>query len=217
MRADTLDWLNGLRDFVSVQQAERPRDEEQRPASEQAAERMILAAQLSTWLTGIDDILSARHMWLDARHSDGDPHPAIVITTSRVGVALAEELTTAGSVPARRVARDLVAVSEREYRLWCIAHPDDHSHRHVTMWNWIKSKVPQQRHAEFAHHRLRDGECYWLHRAGIAGAGSADRRDSHLWKWNGHHAALLEPFVVERNVGRVEGTMPGRQRPWIED
>lgn len=209
MRTVTLDWLTGLRDFAASSHASTARADDDRPVEERAAERMILAAQLSTWLTGFDDILLARRAWLDERHSDGDPHPAIVITTSRVGIALAEELTTTGSVPARSVAREVVAVSERDYRLWCIAHPDDHYHRHVTIWNWIKSKVPQQRHAEFARHRLRDGESYWLHRAGIAGAGSADRRESHLWKWNGQHVTLLEPFVVERNIGRLGGIMPG--------
>ena len=53
---------------------------------------------------------------------------------------------------------------------------------------------------EFARHPLSPGESYWLHRTGLVGAGPLDRRDCHLWKWNGRHAALLEGFVTERAV-----------------
>jgi hypothetical protein len=37
----------------------------------------------------------------------------------------------------------------------------------------------------------------------VTGAGDADRRESHLWKWNGRHASLLEPFVTEVITGRA--------------
>lgn len=209
MRTDTLDWLLGLHDFVTVQRVNHPRDDDERPAEERAAERMILAAQLSTWLAGFDDVFASRRAWLSERCPGGDPFPAIVITTSAVGTAVVEELSTTGSHPARSLAREIAAVTERDYRLWCIAHSDDDHERHITIWNWIKTKVPLQRHAEFARHPLRDGESYWLHRAGIAGAGGADRRDSHLWKWTGRQAVLLEAFVTERSVGRLGDTMTG--------
>lgn len=209
MRPDTLDWLASLRDFATAQRVNHPLDPEERPAGERAAERMILAAQLSTWLVAIDEVFASRQARLHEGCPAGDPFPAIVITTSGVGIAVAEELTATGSLPARSIAHEMVAVTERDYRLWCIAHPDDDYGRHITIWNWIKTTVPRQRHAEFARHRLRDGECYWLHRAGIAGAGSVDRRDSHLWKWTGHQAVLLEAFVTERNVGRVGDSVTG--------
>ena len=94
----------------------------------------------------------------------------------------------------------IVPVTELEYRLWCIRHPDDDHRHHVNHWNWIKTRVPAQRHAEFARHPLGPGEAYWLHRVGTAGAGAADRRDCHLWRWNGRHAALLQAFVREGGV-----------------
>jgi hypothetical protein len=209
MRTDTLDWLTGFRDFAAAQPIHHRPTVGTGSPEERSAERMILAAQLATWLTGIDDVLAARRAWLNEGFPDGDPSPAIVITTSAVGIAVAEEMTESGSLPARSIAPEMVAVTERDYRLWCIANPDDHYGRHITIWNWIKTTVPPQRHAEFARHPLRDGESYWLHRAGIAGAGGADRRDSHLWKWTGRQAVLLEAFVVERSVGRVDDTMPG--------
>jgi hypothetical protein len=177
-------------------------------AHEASAERMIIASQLSLWLTGIDDIIAARRAWLDEAMPDGDRDPAIVVTTSPVGITVANQLAETGSLPARNVAQQMIAVTEREYRLWCIAHPDPHHGHHVNVWNWIKKKIPEQRHAEFARHPLRPGDSYWLHRAGIAGAGSADRRDCHLWKWTGRHAALLEAFITERSVGRLGAVEP---------
>jgi hypothetical protein len=200
----TRSWLDGLGEFATEQRRTKPLVT---PASaaEQAAERSILAAQLSTWLTGFDDVLACRRAWLAEGDADGDPDPAIVITTSAVGVPLVGTLTEAGSLPARSLSGRVVAVTELEYRLWCVRQPDEHHHAHVNVWNWIKTRVPRQRHAEFQRHPLGPGEAYWLHRAGIAGAGEADRRDCHLWKWTGRHAALLEAFVVERGVAELGG------------
>ncbi len=200
MNPVTRTWLDGLRERAAEH---RPATGEEVSAHEIAAERMILAAQLSSWLTGFDDCLASRRAWLAEASPEGDRDPAIVVTTSPVGMTVADELTATGSLPARSLARELVAVTERTYRLWCIAHPDPKHLQHVNVWNWIKKKVPEQRHLEFARHPLQPGEAYWLHRAGIAGAGSADRRDCHLWKWTGRHAVLLEAFITERNVGRL--------------
>jgi len=202
MHAATREWLDGLRDFAATKRLECPLAAAGTPA-EQAAERMILAAQLSTWLAESEAILAARGDWLSGGRS-GDPDPAIVITTSAVGIDAAAELFAGGSLPARAVASRAVAVTELEYRLWCIRHPDDQHARHINIWNWIKTSVPLRRHAEYARHPLAAGESYWLHRAGIAGAGGADRRDCHLWKWNGCHASLLEAFVTERGVSELK-------------
>jgi len=200
MQSDTRTWLDGLRERAAAHWSS---PSVERPAAAIAAERMILAAQLSLWLTGFDDVLMARRAWLDEALPEGDRDPAIVVTTSPVGMAVADELTGTGSLPARSLVRELVAVTERDYRLWCIAHPDPNHVHHVNVWNWIKTQVPEQRHAEFARHPLRPGEAYWLHRAGIAGAGLANRRDCHLWKWTGQQAVLVEAFITERNVGRL--------------
>ena len=167
--------------------------------AEGAAERMILAANLATVLAGWDTVEAARRA-SGSGASPLDPDPPLVITTSGIGIGVVGEQLATGSLPARAIADRAVAVTELEYRLWCIRHPDDEYQRHIVLWNWIKTRVPPERHGEFARHPLGPGEAYWLHRTGIAGAGAADRRDCHLWKWNGRHASLLEAFVTERGV-----------------
>ena len=201
MLPGTRDWLDGLRAFAAAHRVERA-TVLAGPAAEHAAERMILAAQLSIWLAGADAIIRSRTARL-LPQAGFDPDPAVVITTSPAGLSVAEDQLANGSPPARAIAGQAAAVTELEYRLWCIRHPDDGHARHVNLWNWLKTAVPRQRHAEFARHPLVDGEAYWLHRAGIAGAGAADRRDCHLWKWNGRQASLLEAFVIERGVSEL--------------
>jgi hypothetical protein len=191
-------WLDGLRVFAAEHRLRKPL-REPATAAEGAAERMILAASLATVLAGWDAVDAARRASGSAA-SPHDPDPPIVITTSGVGIRVVGEHLATGSLPARAVADRAVAVTELEYRLWCIRHPDDEYERHVVLWNWIKTRVPPERHGEFARHPLRPGEAYWLHRTGIGGAGAAVRRDCHLWKWNGRHASLLEAFVTERGV-----------------
>jgi len=195
MLATSRTWLDGLRDFATEHRQRKPLAEPQ-PAAARAAERMILASQLATVLSGWDQVLSARRAGLP----ESDPDPAVVITSSAVGIAVAGEQFATGSLPARAIADQAVAVTELEYRLWCIRHPDLGHQWHVNLWNWVKTSVPRERQAEFARHPLGPDEAYWLHRTGIAGAGPADRRDCHLWKWNGRHAALVEAFVTERGV-----------------
>lgn len=199
MLAATRDWLDGLRDFAAEHRQTKSLTEPE-SAAERAAERMILAAQLATTFADWDG-----HRGGPAAGSQAirDPAPAIVITTSAVGIATTSEQFVNGSPLLGALAYRAVAVTELEYRLWCIRQPDDDRRWHVNVWNWIKKRVPPQRQAEFARHPLRPGEEYWLHRAGIAGAGEADRRNCHLWRWNGRHAALLEAFVRERGVAEL--------------
>lgn len=196
MRAETRDWLDGLIAFAAEHRLRKPLlppDD----ASRVAAERMILATQLATWLTGWETVEQERRAC--ARHAmPADPEACLVITTSPVGIAVTDDLLSAGSPSAQALAGRSVAVTELEYRLWCIRHPDDTNTHHINLWNWIKTSVPEQRHHEFAAFPLSPGEHYWLHRAGIRGAGEADRRDCHLWKWNGRHASLLRAFITER-------------------
>lgn len=190
------EWLDGLREFVRTERiAKPPRPTATSPAAA-AAERSIIGGSLASRLAELDALREARRS-LPA----GDLDPAIVITTSAAGIAATGELLA--SVPdLEALARDRVeAVTELEYRLWCIRSPDDGYIRHVNLWNWIKTSVPTQRHAEFAAYPLGPEECYWLHREGCAGAAALDRRGCHLWKWNGRHAALLRAFIAERSVG----------------
>lgn len=208
MRPTTRNWLDGLRAFANELRARRPVPDLSSPDATLAAERMILTAHLVTRLGRIDDMLAARRSRVAASATAGatalDPDPALVLTTSPVGIITAAELVgPSGSFTS--LAPWLAFVTELEYRLWCIRSPDEAFARHVNLWNWVKTRVPRQRHAEFARHRLGDGEVYWLHRAGVAGAGSADGHECHLWKFNGRHASLLEPFVREGVAGRGAG------------
>lgn len=201
MRPATAEWLAGLRGFARARRIDRPLVPPA-DAAQAAAERMILAAWLSMLLGDSESLLEARRRWLGAsgRRQEAAADAALVITTSPVGVAVAEEIAATGSLPAQAVARLAVAVTELEYRLWCMRNPDPQRGRHVNIWNWVKTRVPPQRLGEFARHPLAAAEAYWLHRAGVSGAGEADRRECHLWKWTGRHASLLEAFVVEERV-----------------
>jgi hypothetical protein len=201
MLAATRTWLDGLRDFAVEHRRRKPLSAPD-AEGERNAERMILAAHLATVLAGWEQILAARRE-AGGGVAESDADPAVVITTSPVGIAVAADQFDSGSLPARALVGRAVAVTELEYRLWCIRQSDDGYRRHVNVWNWIKTSVPLQRHAEFARNPLQEGEAYWLHRAGIAGAGGADRRDCHLWKWNGRHASLLQAFVAERGVSEL--------------
>ncbi|MBU6222228.1 MAG: hypothetical protein KGR24_05685 [Planctomycetes bacterium] len=197
----TSDWLGGLREFVRTQRLATPlRSTAASPAAE-AAERSIIGGSLATRLADLSAVREARRALSRAVHD-----PAIVITTSAVGIAAATEVLASAGDLATIAGDQLEAVTELEYRLWCIRSPDEGFIHHVNMWNWIKTSVPRQRHAEFAAHPLGAGEVYWLHREGCAGAAALDRRGCHLWKWNGRHAALLQACVTERSVGPLGTT-----------
>lgn len=204
MRSDTRAWLDGLRGFAAEQRRVRPPGDDGTTAAAFAAERMILAARLTTLLTGIDALTEARRARVRTGRRGADPEAAIVLSTGPAGLAAAaEQVGPAG--PFSGLGSRLVAVTEREYRLWCIRMPDEAFDHHVNLWNWVKTRVPPERHAEFVRHPLAAGQSYWLHRAGVAGAGAADRHECHLWRWNGRHASLLEAFVTEGVIGRGAG------------
>ncbi len=206
MHRETRDWLEGLRAFAADHRAGREPAATERTAAERVAERSILATHLVSWFDGIGTFTGAREVFAAAL-TGADADPAVVLTTSPIGIEAAADLCVVEGTPAAFLQPRLAAVTELEYRLWCIRHPDESQRLHVNHWNWLKTSVPGQRAAEFAHHPLAVGEVYWLHRTGTAGLGEADRRDCHLWKWNGRHAALLQPFI--REGGRVN---PGAQR-----
>lgn len=199
MNRDTLDWLDGLRTFAAEQRQTRPLADVARPTPALRAEWMLVATHFATRLAEHEAILAARRRWLAASGGpDGDPDPAIVLTTTSVGIAAAADWLAVDGPHQRAVAPRVVAVTELEYRLWCIRRPDEERHRHVNLWNWVKTRVPPERWPEFAAHPLADGETYWLHRTGTSGAGAADARRCSLWKFGGRHAALLAADIVER-------------------
>jgi hypothetical protein len=206
MQAESHGWLGGLEAFVREWRRQRPPGADAASAPQRAAERAILAAHLVSWFDGFEAVGACRRRCVG--EGPGDPDPPVVITTSETGIEAAQDLLAGGHPVAAGEAGRILAVTELEYRLWCIRHPDELHLRHVNHWNWIKTRVPPQREREFVRHRLGAGESFWLHRTGTAGAGAADRRDCHLWKWNGRHAALLEPFVREGRVSHFAGGGP---------
>lgn len=212
MNPTTREWLLGLRDFAAERRDQKPARPPAVDPAASAAERSILGATLATRLAEIDTIRAARRsrqsVALPDPATDPDADPALVLTTSPVGIDSAEQLLASSGDLAAIVGDRLAAVTELEYRLWCIRHPDEGHLLHVNLWNWVKTRVPRQRWGEFTAHPLRPGESYWLHRTGLAGAGRLDRRDCHLWKWNGRHAALLQPFVAESAVSALGGDQP---------
>ena len=185
------EWLEGLRDFAA-DPPRRPRPAADATPAEIAAQRTIIAASLVTWIdTELPGLL--------AGHPTGR-EPVVVVTTSSAGLAAVAELLGRND-PLIVSLRPLVAaVSELEYRLWCIRRPDPDHALHVNHWNWIKTRVPTDRRAALAGRPLSPGERWWIHRQGTAAAG-IDRRRSGLWKWNGGTASLVAPAFEERVAG----------------
>lgn len=188
------EWLAGLVAFAAEQRQRRPASPEA-DAAVAGAERAIIGASLAGRLADFDAARSARRC-------PGGPaaEPVVVVTTSAVGIEAVGGLLATEPAFAAVVGDRLAPVTELEYRLWCIRHPDPENRLHLNVWSWVKTEVPPKRWHEFAAFPLGEGETYWLHREGLAGAGALDRRASHLWKWNGRHAALLKAFIAERGV-----------------
>lgn len=178
------EWLAGLLAFVDDFRRARPLRLATTPPALQAAQRSILATHLTAWIEGDAGGLPESH--------------AIALTTSDIGVIVADEVLGQRHPLADGIRPRLAAVREIEYRLWTKDHPDPEHLAHVNHWSWIKAPVPQQRWHEFHGHELREGEEFWLHRTGTSGPGTAESRQAHLWKWTGSHACLLEPFIRER-------------------
>ena len=186
MSPDAASWLEGLK-------AAAPSPSVVPAGAAAAAERAILAAHLVAWLdTELAGLLAERASSSGSHRDD----PAMVLTTSPMGIAVAHEVLARNEPLTRQWARRFACVTERDYRLWCIRHPDPDHRWHVNHWSWIKTGVPPQRHAAFARWPLSPGEAYWLHRTGTTGVGR-DRRFCHLWRFDGRIATLLKPFVDE--------------------
>ncbi len=175
-------WLEGLRDFVARYRDSRPVLAAATP--EQRGQWPILATHLATWIDGEAATLPVTH--------------AIPVTTSDIGVAVIEQFLTRPAPLIASLAPRIVPIREIEYRLYTKDHSDPDRAFHLNHWSWIKSPVPQQRHAEFHAWPIQAGEAYWLHRTGTSGPGEAESRHAHLWKWTGSHAVLLKPFIQER-------------------
>jgi len=196
-------WLDGLMEFAADHRLRTPPALAAPDPAAWSAERSIIGASLAARLAELEAMRSGRRGTPDV-----DDDPAIVVTTSPPGIAAVDALLAAGSPLAILAGGRVVPVTELEYRLWCIRSPDPEHRHHVNVWSWVKTSVPRQRWPEFAAFPLQDGDAYWIHREGVAGAGELDRRASHLWRWDGRHAALLRAFVVERAAPRLGDARP---------
>lgn len=190
MTPDARDWLAGLRRFSEQHRAPRPERRVPVPSETVvvASTAEALAAQagiLDRWLedhgAGIRALFAER------------PGAAIVLTTTPPGFVAAERFR-AGLAAAD--AERFAAVTEIEYRGWCMRSPDEHHRLHDNVWSWIKAPLPAARAGEFAAWPIPDGHAYWLHRRGRGGARTW--RSADLWQWDGRTATLLASDVSER-------------------
>lgn len=201
MQQDTRLWIEGLTEFAADQRQKTPLALPGDDLALWSAERSIIGASLAARLAELEAVRIARRSL-----SVIDDDPAVVVTTSPAGIAAVVALLAPGSAIALLAGGRVASVTELEYRLWCIRSPDPEHRHHVNIWSWVKTSVPRQRWPEFDAWPLPDGDAYWIHREGLAGAGERDRRASHLWRWDGRHASLLKAFVTERAAPRLGDT-----------
>lgn len=199
MHRETRDWLDGL--LAAATASRREQTQIPRNAAADAAERSIHATHLAVWLSSIEGLSTQRRAFARA-DAACDPEPAIVLTTTPVGIRLVADLIGRRDPAIAPITNRLACVTESEYRRHAMRRPDPEFRLHVNHWTWVKTRVPEQRWGEFAHHPLGPHEAYWLHRTGTAGAGAADARGCALWRFDGRTATLLEAGIVERGVGR---------------
>ena len=194
MTPESRDWLEGLQKFAEEHRAARPPRAVPMASADLDARRHLLGSHLRRWLATDLPRLQAV---LDRRASGS---PAIVWAACAAGVAAAREVVAECDHP---LAGQMACVREVEYRLWCIRRPDEAYLLHVNPWSWIKAPVPHARWAEFRQYPLQSGECYWLHRYGLAGEPTLESRGCDLWKWDGRRAVPLAEGIVERVPGIV--------------
>lgn len=203
MQRETRLWFDGLATFAADQRLQTPLALASADPAAWSAERSIIGASLAARLAELETV---RHARCSLPGADDDP--AIVVTTSPAGIAAIDSLLAPGSALSLLAGGRVAPVTELEYRLWCIRSPDPEHRHHVNVWSWVKTSVPRQRWPEFAAFPLQDGDAYWIHREGVAGAAGLDRRASHLWRWDGRHASLLKAFLVERAAPRLGDARP---------
>jgi len=197
MTPSTRAWRAGLVAFL-VEDRQRPRhrstpDPEPHVAAEAAR---VVTVSVQHWLDERLEQQLQRRRDLAAAHNATasnaafDPDPAILLTTTPLGLTIAERLVADDP-------RGIVCLLEVEYRRWCRQQPDDAMEHHVTAWNWVKTSLPKVRQDDFPGHPLQSGETYWLHRTGIAGCTTEELRNTALLAFDGKHTRLLTASTVE--------------------
>ncbi len=191
MTPATAAWREGLLAFLADDRT-RPRHRstpDPAPAVTAEATRVV-AESVGAWLTEkLTRQLDHRRQW--AADVPGlDPDPAILLTTTPLGLATAEECVADDP-------RGIICLLEVEYRRWCRIEPDEALQHHVAAWNWVKTTLPSVRQADFPAHPLKAGEQYWLHRTGIAGTTAEELRNTALLAFDGTHSRMLAASTVE--------------------
>jgi hypothetical protein len=194
MTPETRRWRDGLLTFLE-EDRRRPRHRST-PDPDQAVidevERLV-AESVRQWAKkSLADQLVARHAWLNSPSgvAGGDPDPAILLTTTPLGLSVAEQTL-------RDEPGGIICLLEVEYRRFCRLQPDEQLRHHVTAWNWVKTNLPRVRQGDFPAYPLEPGEQYWLHRTGIAGIASEEVRNTALLAFEGTHSRLLAASTVE--------------------
>lgn len=194
MTPDTRLWRDGLLTFLE-EDRKRPRHRSTRDPDQAVideSERLV-ARSVRQWAeTSLADQLAARQAWLNSPSgvAGGDPDPAILLTTTPLGLHVAEQTL-------RDDPRGIICLLEVEYRRWCRLQPDAEGRHHVTAWNWVKTNLPRVRQGDFPAYPLKPGEQYWLHRTGIAGIAADEVRNTALLAFQGTRSRLLAASTVE--------------------
>lgn len=192
MTPETADWLAGLQAFLAEDRTRPLHRSTPDPSPPVMAEvRRLVARSVRHWVNEeLPGQLRARAAWAAERGPQTDPTPAVLLTTTPHGLDAAVEAVTGSP-------QTIACLLEVEYRRWCRLRPDDAMHHHVTAWNWVKTRVPEVRQAEFADQPLAEGEAYWLHRTGMAGIADEEHRTTALLAFDGRRSRLLAASVVE--------------------
>ena len=195
MTPSTRAWRDGLIAFLA-EDRRRPRHRSTADPERAVLEEVqrVVHQSVSQWLTEtLPNQLQRRRgrvSVLPGEASGFDPDPAVLLTTTPIGLPIAEQL--AADDP-----HGVVCLLEVEYRRWCRRQPDEAMQHHVTAWNWVKTNLPRVRQDDFPQHPLAPGESYWLHRTGIAGVTTDELRNTALLAFDGTRTRLLAASTVE--------------------
>ncbi len=191
MMPATVAWRDGLIAFLAE---DRKRPRHRSAADPEAAviaeAQRIVTESIREWIEKtLARQLERRRQWAEA-HPGVDDDPAILLTTTPLGLGIAEQLVTNDRL-------GIICLLEVEYRRWCRIEPDDAMRHHVTAWSWVKTSLPKVRQGDFPAHPLGPGEQYWLHRTGIAGTTEEEVRNTALLAFDGTRSRLLTASTVE--------------------
>ena len=155
-QGDVDGWLARLRNFLVCERKKiRPQGKKSPPrhtpsSYSQAAEEELLEAKIRCWLAGLEQRLVNVSRCNALR-------PAVVITTTPVGIRACEKLVGESELGA--VFDYCCHLTEYEYRYWCKEEADINFQFHINYWAWIKTSVPSTRMHEFRDYPMLTVKC----------------------------------------------------------